>query len=102
MRRLIAQHGSSESAVELLALQTNVDKYDADAMKAINKRAAVISKFLALSGVPDVRFVSVPFVSTIITSLWCNSIGISDETELQSKHSVCMCVCVYVCMCVYR
>lgn len=39
---------------------------------------------MSLLGAPDVKYVSVPFISTLIAMLYVNSIGIVEEEELST------------------
>lgn len=80
-RWLIAEHDEAR-ANELLVLQTHIDKQPASVMEGVHRRAAVVSKFLQLAGAPDVKYVSVPYITAIMATLWVNSIGVHDEEEL--------------------
>jgi hypothetical protein len=76
---LVARNGSTR----VLALQSHLDKYTSDsALRRIGQKALVTSRLLQLLGVPDCKFVSVPFLSRLISLLYTNVIAICDEEEL--------------------
>ena len=74
---MIKHHEKQDDRMKrLMSLNTHADKLTDKAIHHLNMQASFVNKLLQLQQAPDMRYVSVPFVTSILSMLNVNLIGL--------------------------
>jgi hypothetical protein len=77
----IIKHQDDERCKRLMSLSTHLDRLPEDSVARLSMLAAIINRALKLLDVPDVRYVAVPFITTLLSTINVNSLTFCEEQE---------------------